>query len=89
MPGIIFACKLAFVPYLVIDQKMDAVQAIKESWRLTNGYATKVFLIGLLSIPIHILGLICCGVGVIPAAMWVELTFASLYYAVVTQQTDE
>ena len=29
IPGIIFGCKLAVVPYLVVDKKMDAVSAIK------------------------------------------------------------
>jgi len=35
VPGIIFACKLAFVKYLVMDRKMDPVEAVKESWRMT------------------------------------------------------
>ncbi|MFC1953399.1 hypothetical protein ACFLWR_04640 [Chloroflexota bacterium] len=82
VPGIIFACKLAFTPYLIVDQKMEVIEAIKESWRMTNGYAWEVFLIGLLAIPIFIAGLIVFIVGVIPAVMWVRTAFASLYYAV-------
>ena len=89
VPGIIFACKLAFVPYLVIDRKMGAVEAVKESWRMTGGYAWKVFLIGLLAIPISIAGLICFGVGIIFAIIWIRLAFASLYHAVsVLRQTS-
>ncbi len=82
VPGIIFACKLAFTPYLVVDRKMAVIQAIKESWRMTGGHAWKVFLIGLLAIPIFIAGLICFGVGVIISIMWINLAFASLYHAV-------
>ena len=82
IPGIIFACKLAFTPYLVVDQKMGVIEAVKESWRMTNGYAWKVFLIGLLSIPISIAGFICFGVGIIVAVMWIRLAFASLYHSV-------
>jgi len=82
IPGIIFACKLAFTPYLVVDRKMEVIEAVKESWRMTGGHAWKVFLIGLLAIPIGIAGLICFGVGIIIAIMWVSLAFASLYYAV-------
>jgi len=82
VPGIIFACKLAFTPYLVVDQKMDVIEAVKESWRMTNGYAWKVFLVGLLAVPIFIAGLLCLVVGVIPALMWITATLASLYYAV-------
>jgi len=89
VPGIIFACKLAFVPYLVVDRKMEAIEAVKESWRMTGGYAWKVFLIGLLAIPISIAGLICFGVGIIFAIMWIRLAFASLYHAAsVSRQTS-
>jgi len=82
VPGIIFACKLAFTPYLVVDRKMEVIEAVKESWRMTGGYSWKVFLIGLLAIPISIAGLICFGVGIIFAIMWIRLAFASLYHAV-------
>ncbi len=82
IPGIIFACKLAFTPYLVVDQKMKVIEAIKESWRMTDGHAWTIFLIGLLAIPISIVGLLCLIVGIIPAIMWITATFASLYHAV-------
>ena len=82
VPGIIFACKLAFTPYLVVDRKMEVIEAVKESWRMTNGHAWKVFLIGLLGIPISIAGAICLGVGIIIAIMWITLAIASLYHAV-------
>jgi uncharacterized membrane protein len=82
VPGIIFMCKFAFVPYLVVDRRMDVIEAVKESWRMTRGYAWKVFLMGLLAIPIAITGLLCVGVGIIVAIMWVRLAFASLYHAV-------
>ncbi len=31
VPGIIFACKLAFTPYLVVDRKMAVIEAVKGS----------------------------------------------------------
>ena len=82
IPGIIFACKLAFTPYLVVDQKMAVIEAVKKSWSMTNGHAWTVFLIFLLAIPISIAGLLCLAVGIIPAIMWITATFASLYHAV-------
>ena len=82
VPGIIFACKLAFTPYLVVDRKMAVMEALEESWRMTGGHAWKVFLIGLLAIPICIAGLLCFIVGIIISIMWVSLAFASLYHAV-------
>lgn len=84
IPGIWVGCKLAFTPYLVVDRKMEAIPAIKESWRLTNGHFWKIFLTGLLGIPIIIGGAICLGVGIIISMMWIQMAFASLYHAVST-----
>lgn len=82
VPGIIFACRLAFVKYLVIERKMEPVAAVKESWRMTRTHAGNIFLMGLLAFLIAIAGLICLGVGIIPAVIWIRCTFASMYYAV-------
>lgn len=82
VPGIIFACKLVFTPYLVVDRKMEVIEAVKESWRMTSGHAWKVFGMGLLAILIGIAGLICFGVGIIIAILWIRVAFASLYHAV-------
>ena len=69
---IFLACKLAFVPFIVVDRKMGGWEAIKESWRLSNGHAGQVFLIFLLGIPIIIAGLICLLIGVIISIMWIN-----------------
>ncbi len=82
VPGVIFACKLAFVPYLVTDRKMDATDAIRESWRMTTGHSTTIFLMGLLTIPLAIAGLILLGVGIVIASMWIGLAFAAIYSTV-------
>jgi uncharacterized membrane protein len=82
VPGVILACRLAFVRYLVMDRKMEPVEAVEESWRMTRGHANSIFFMGLLALAVIIAGLICFGVGVIPAYMWVRSAFASMYFAV-------
>jgi uncharacterized membrane protein len=82
VPGIIFACRLAFVPYLVMDKDLDPVKAVEESWRLTRGYGWTIFGMGLLCIPIIIVGLICLIIGIFPAIIFICASFASLYQAV-------
>jgi len=89
IPGIIFACKLAFVPYLVMDKKMEAVEAVKTSWEMTKGHTMTIFLIGLLAIPIVIMGLLMLVIGLIPASMWIEGAFAAIYFTVDKQQNPE
>jgi hypothetical protein len=86
IPGIIVACRLVFVSYLVMDRKLDPIIAVEESWRLTRGYGWTIFVMGLVSFFIYILGLVMLFVGVIPATIWVKGSFASLYEAVLTEK---
>ncbi len=82
IPGIILACRLAFVPYLVMDKQMDAVKALEKSWQMTKGYGWTIFLIGFLAIFILLAGLLVFLVGVFIAMMWVYASFSAMYYAV-------
>lgn len=82
VPGIIFGCKLAFVPYLIVDRRMDAVAAIKESWRMTRGHAWKVFAVGCLALFVALLGLVLFGVGILVSIMWIRLASATLYWSI-------
>jgi len=83
VPGIIFACRLAFVPYLVIDREMDVMDALRMSWDMTRGYGWQIFFMGFLAFFIAIAGLIVLFVGVIIAVMWISAAFATIYYSVV------
>lgn len=47
VPGIFFLCRLAFVPYFIVDQETGVVNAVKGSWKMTKGHFWKIFLIGL------------------------------------------
>lgn len=85
VPGIIFACRLAFVPYLVVDKEMDVMDALRVSWDMTRGYGWQIFLMGFLAFWIVILGLICLVVGVFISAMWISAAFAAMYHAVETK----
>lgn len=82
VPGIIFACRLAFVPYLVIDREMDVMDALRVSWDMTRGYGMQIFLMGILSIFVVLAGIACLFVGVIISVMWISTAFATMYHAV-------
>ena len=89
IPGIIVLCKLAFVPYLVMEQDLGPVAAVEASWKMTKGHAWTVFVMALLAIPIMILGFILAFVGVIFALMWILISFAGFYHAVKQSQQPE
>lgn len=86
IPGFIATVRLSWVPYLVTDEHLDAVGAVRESWERTRGHGWTIFGIFLLAIPIVLIGLVLLVVGVIPALMWVQLASAVLY-ADVTART--
>jgi uncharacterized membrane protein len=82
VPGIIFACRLAFVRYLVMDKGLDPVAAIEKSWFMTRGHGWRIFGMYLLTIFLFFCGLIVVVVGALFALMWSSTAFASLYHAV-------
>ena len=57
VPGIIIACRLAFVSYIVMDKKLDPIEAVELSWKLTRGHGWQIFFMGFVSIFIVIFGL--------------------------------
>ncbi len=80
IPGIIFAVRLSFVPFLVTDKEMNATEAIQTSWKMTKEYAWDIFFIGVVAFFLMILGIILLIVGIFPALMLIEAAVASMYY---------
>lgn len=79
VPGIIFAIRLEFVSYLIIDKEMGPMEAIKESWRMTSGNAWRLFLMGLLLGLINILGALALGIGLLWTIPTTGLATAFVY----------
>jgi hypothetical protein len=86
VPGIIIACRLAFVSYIVMDKKLDPIEAVELSWKLTRGHGWQIFFMGLASFFIVIFGLILMIVGIFPAMMWICSSFAALYESVLREK---
>lgn len=82
IPGIIIACRLAFVSYLVMDKNLDAMSAVEESWRMTRGHGWRIFFLAIVSFFLVIAGLLMMVVGVFIAIMWISASFAELYQSV-------
>lgn len=82
IPGIIIGLRLSFVYYLVMDEGMEAMEAIRASWEMTKGHAGTLFVMGLLAIPIYILGLLALIVGVVVSGMIISVAYALYYHTV-------
>jgi hypothetical protein len=86
VPGIIIGCRLAFVSYIIMDKKLDPIEAVELSWKLTKGHGWQIFFMGFVSIFIVIFGLIMLIVGIFPAIMWISSSFATLYESVLIEK---
>lgn len=86
IPGIIIGCRLIFVSYIIMDKKLDPIEAVELSWKLTRGHGWTIFFMGFISIFIIIFGLMLLIVGIFPAIMWVNSSFATLYESVLKEK---
>ncbi len=86
VPGIIIGCRLIFVSYIIMDKKLDPIEAVELSWKLTKGHGWQIFFMGFVSIFIVIFGLLMLVVGIFPAIMWIGSSFASLYESVLREK---
>ncbi len=57
-------------------------RALENYRRKPDDLEKYIFLMGLLCVPIAIVGLVCFGVGIIPAIIWISAGFAAMYFAV-------
>ncbi len=89
IPGIIIACRLAFVPYLVMDKNLEAMKAVEKSWQMTRGYGWTIFGMAIISFFVFIAGVIVFIVGALVSIMWIHGAFASLYYAIAGDNEDD
>lgn len=65
VPGVIAAITFAFTGFLVMDQKLDPIAAMKESARLTRGVKAELFGMGVVLVLLNLAGVIALGVGLL------------------------
>lgn len=89
IPGIIIACRLAFVSYLIMDKDIEPIKAIEKSWQMTKGQGWTIFFMAIVSFFLFIAGIIVFIFGVLISLMWIHAAFATLYQSVLNQLDDE
>ncbi len=80
VPGIIFALKYVFVPYVMVDQDVPSIKsALKGSSQITKGVRGKLFGFSIVSILVWFAGLIAFGVGTVVSTIVLALATAYIY----------
>lgn len=79
IPGIIFLLMFALTYYLVADQDMGPIEAMKKSKDMTQSYRWQILGYIVLAIPIALLGAVVLLVGLLVAIPWIMQTMAVIY----------
>ncbi|OGZ04630.1 MAG: hypothetical protein A2648_00845 [Candidatus Lloydbacteria bacterium RIFCSPHIGHO2_01_FULL_41_20] len=80
IPGIYLAIRLQFYKFLIVDKgDIGPIESLKESWKMTKGYAWNLFLFLILIALLNILGVILFGVGLFVTIPISLLSYAILY----------
>lgn len=79
VPGIYLAIRYQFFAVYIIDKNMGVMDALKASWKLTEGKVMELFTLGLFSLGVILLGILALGVGILVAMPVVYLAQLSAY----------
>ena len=89
VPGIIAGMGLQFTIYALVDQDLGPLEALSESWRLTEGYKLTLFLFNFVVVCCF-LGLFCVTMGIGALVAWpvIALMPAVMYHSLVYYQDE-
>ncbi len=87
IPGIIVGLGLSQTNYLIVDKGMEPIDAMKESWRLTDGQKVNFLLWGFIAGGIGLLGVLACCVGSFVATPLIAVGSAFLHLRLTRQPT--
>jgi uncharacterized membrane protein len=79
VPGIIWSIQFFFYSYLIIEKGMDPIQALKASSAMTKGHKWELFLFGLVTLGVNLLGALCLLVGLFATVPTTLVALASIY----------
>lgn len=79
IPGFILIARLSLYGYLIVDENMGPIEALKASWHLVKGVTWRMLGFILASILISFVGVLCLGVGFLFAFPTITIASACLY----------
>lgn len=69
----------AFAPFFIVDQRMGGLDAIRASWRVTQGQFLNLLLLAIASAALAFLGALALLIGIFPAAAVIYFAYTTAY----------
>jgi uncharacterized membrane protein len=69
VPGYIVQFGLWPFAFIIVDQKLGGIDALKKAWAMTTGHKMNIFVFWLLCLLVTIAGELACGIGVLLVSM--------------------
>ena len=79
VPGIIWSIQFFFYSYLIVEKGLGPVEALKASSAMTKGHKWELFLFGLVTLGVNLLGALCLLVGLFATVPTTLVALASVY----------
>ncbi len=79
IPGFIVLVRLQLTFFFIIDKDYGAIEAISKSWNATEGETINLLLLFLAFYLINMLGMLCCGIGMLVTAPMQVIGMALVY----------
>lgn len=85
IPGFLLKVAWAFAIPLVVDRGIGPIEALSESWKLTQGHRLNIVLVAVLVFVVALIGACACGIGTMVSWPLGSISIAYAYLSV-TQQ---
>lgn len=79
IPGVYLGLRLQFFSYLIVDQDMGPIDAIKESFAMTSGRTLDLFLLALVALAINLIGALALIIGLVVTIPITMVIYAKVY----------
>jgi hypothetical protein len=84
VPGVVWGLKFGYAPFLVVDKKLDPLEALRESSRITQGLKGQLLVFALLLCAVNLVGALALGIGLL---VTIPTTFIAAAYVLRRLQT--
>ena len=80
VPGVILALGLSMTVPLIVDRNLGPIDALTQSWKLTEGNRVNIFIFWLIAFGLAIAGVCACGIGIllVTPILWIAYLYVYL-----------